>query len=134
MILSKCYDSADLRLPDFKYPVRKVDEAWDGSQHAARRWEYAMALQALNEWEIENGPALVAYDIGGAGSPFHRMLRAATEIIDPNINVPLARAVQLHQRLADCVFCISVIEHVEDLDRFLYHLGCLVQPGGLLCF
>ena len=28
--------------------------------------------------------------------------------------------------------CLSVLEHVDDLDRFLYHLGCLVAPGGRL--
>ena len=32
----------------------------------------------------------------------------------------------------DLVFCISVLEHVDDVTEFLYHLGCLVAPGGLL--
>ena len=34
--------------------------------------------------------------------------------------------------MSSAVFCLSVPEHVDDLDEFLYHLSCLTAPGGLL--
>ncbi len=34
--------------------------------------------------------------------------------------------------LAHICTVLSVVEHVPDLERFLFHLSCLVLPGGLL--
>lgn len=113
-------------------------------QHPARRWEYAMALRAFATWQAtrESGPLPLAVDVGGAGSPFWRMLMgreppvvAECLILDPDQpnGFTLAQYLQRQRpQLFQAVFCLSVLEHVEDLDRFLYHLCCLVAPGGLL--
>lgn len=104
-------------------------------QHEMRRWEYAMALAAYQRWgeEAADGDPY-CYDVGGAGSPFHYMIPSRIQVIDPDapIGMNLEAYVDEHPRLASCVFCLSVLEHVDDLDRFLYHLSCLVAPGGLL--
>lgn len=109
-------------------------------QHPTRRWEYALALSAIDAWQSTrhlNGWPPIA-DVGGSGSPFFRMVDAArTYVLDPREDpgctletyVTSSRA-----RLFPVVTCLSVIEHipVNDLPTFLYHLSCLVQPGGLL--
>lgn len=110
-------------------------------QHPARRWEYAMALHAWTKWRqpVVNSLDLL-YDVGGAGSPFRYMLMEDLEheviVVDPEEPEPndwgLEEFIGANPRLADAVFCLSVLEHVEDLDQFLYHLSCLVAPGGLL--
>lgn len=106
-------------------------------QHPMRRWEYAMALRALHDYlEDAEGPrATLITDVGGAGSPFRHMLatqHTRVQVVDPKENISLERHVQTNAPLTDVVFCLSVLEHVEDLDQFLYHLSCLVAPGGLL--
>jgi hypothetical protein len=128
----KDYDHLDIEL-------RVVDAHPNTLPHEHRRWEYALALHAMGRWKATgtrlNDPI---YDIGGAGSTFHAMLTEWTDcettVIDPAL--PDCGALEDWMgggtRLADVVTCLSVIEHVKDLDRFLYHLGCLVAPGGLL--
>lgn len=134
-VLSKCYDPADLFPADITGPV---EQRWDEGQHWSRRWEYCMALSALKVWQQGSTYSRWMIDVGGAGSPFSRMLSGygdhVVTIVDPKRNVSLAEFVHepINAHLAPCVFCISVIEHVEDLDQFLYHLSCLVAPGGLL--
>ena len=114
-------------------------------QHPARRWEYAMALRAYQTWaQVDydqyghanrtHGARLA--DVGGAGSPFSDMIVEITggnapRLIDPSVNHALAQVIR-YASLTSCVFCLSVLEHVEDLDQFLYHLSCLTAPGGLL--
>lgn len=106
-------------------------------QHPMRRWEYAMALRAQALWydkgsALPQGPII---DVGGAGSPFWRMVNYyACKVVDPLENVDLAEHLRLGAGLASEVFCLSVIEHVpdDDVDRFIYHLSSLVAPGGLL--
>jgi len=118
--------------------LKIVNEHWHESQHWSRRWEYAMALKAVRTWETDR-QAHVAVDVGGAGSPFHSMLSdelgCHVDLVDPAY-APRPRSleehVQRHPNLADIVTCISVIEHVEDLETFCYHLATLVAPGGLL--
>jgi len=70
--------------------------------------------------------------VGGAGSPFHRMVGGSAIVVDPKEGMDLAAYLDTAPRLSHAVFCLSVLEHVDDLDRFCYHLGCLVAPGGLL--
>lgn len=115
-----------------------VDECFsdEAPQHPMRRWEYAMALAAVEAW---HHPAMVAYDIGGGGSPFASMLAdklgTRVQIVDPTYtpNAYTLQELLVHNpRLGDVVTCLSVLEHVEDLNHFLYHLSCLVAPGGLL--
>jgi len=122
-----------------------VDQAFEAAptpQHPQRRWEYAMAIEAASRWMEGRDyryPRGVV-DVGGAGSPFRTMIGSLTrepevQVIDPHLNYPLAHyltAVDTAPRLFDLVTCLSVLEHVDELDRFCYHLGCLVAPGGLL--
>jgi SAM-dependent methyltransferase len=145
MILSTCYDPAD-----YDHLVEElaiVDRIGIEGQHAARRWEYAIALRALRQWEGQQVDRLeifrtwkVLVDVGGAGSNFCRLAMAEgwgpTITVDPRETVDLADYLLTQPRrpaLADAVVCLSVLEHVDDLDRFVYHLSCLVAPGGLLC-
>lgn len=145
MTLSTFYDPKRLgELPT----VAEVDAVGIGEQHPVRRWEYALALGAVRRWLAEQPVRLrwTRYaDVGGAGSPFDKMLDRTLRVcskhdklveginIDPNSSgYTLDKYLLETPRLCDIVTCLSVIEHVDDLPRFLYHLSCLVRPGGLL--
>lgn len=113
-------------------------------QHPHRAWEYALALQAVDTWKAQRTDrrgTFLGYDVGGAGSDFHAALGdrlgsfvATIDPAYPPTGTTLAEFLRVPQRLADVVTCLSVVEHVppDDLDQFLYHLGTLVLPGGLL--
>lgn len=94
-----------------------------------------MAIRAQNAWwdtsNLLRHRNTTVIDVGGAGSPFWKMIGGDVFVVDPKENETLEDHI-LDADLASQVFCLSVIEHVEDLPRFLYHLGCLVAPGGLL--
>jgi hypothetical protein len=136
--LTKTADERDY--PELAEELKIVDLHFDAAspQHPMRRWEYAMALRAHASWVEHPGgllPAGPVYDVGGAGSPFYRMMDPyQTQVIDPaelhgkNLDAFLREG----PRLGSLVFCLSVIEHVDDLDLFVYHLSCLTAPGGLL--
>lgn len=137
--LTKALDPVDL--VDLAPELVTVDEWFRSAspQHAMRRWEYALALRACAAWEepvLKDGPQTRRLvDVGGAGSPFFRMVPAwLTYVVDPAENCDLATYILSRPVLADVVVCLSVLEHIpaDDLDRFLYHLNCLVAPGGLL--
>jgi len=143
--LSKTLDPADF--DQLTEELAIVDQYFtsEREQHPMRRWEYAMALRALATWKEGRDyrdPSTIA-DIGGGGSPFSLMLKDPHPIvIDPSesggedlahyLTTPHWSMDESHPMLQQAVFCLSVIEHVDDLDRFLYHLSCLVAPGGLL--
>jgi Methyltransferase domain len=141
--LTKTLDPADFDQLPKELALVDVFFHADAVQHAMRRWEYAIALDAVCRWE-QDRQAHVAYDIGGAGSPWHRILGhelgTTIRIIDPSWpaerggrdSCTLETFVHSNPALADVVTCLSVLEHVDDVDRFLYHLNCLVAPGGLL--
>lgn len=126
--------------------VDAVADAFDKDrpQHEARRWEYALALTAIGAWKIATGLAPATStpvaDVGGAGSPFWRMVGERVHVIDPDGDGVQGRTLAEYlglghdARLFPIVTCLSVIEHVPpaDLPAFLYHLTCLTQPGGLL--
>ena len=105
-------------------------------QHPMRRWEYALAIAASDHWSDQAATQTHRLiDVGGAGSPFLRTAYAAgwlPTLVDPAETYDLETYLNSRPRLADVVTCISVLEHIPDLDRFCYHLGCLVAPGGLL--
>jgi hypothetical protein len=129
--LSKAYDPADLA--QLQRELTIVDLVGIDGQHPSRRWEYALALHAQATWTqktLRQGGPIV--DVGGAGSTFWKMVGGAPVVVDPREGPDLAHFVVEGARLAQQVFCLSVLEHVDDLDRFVYHLGCLVAPGGLL--
>ena len=144
--LSKYYDRADYDLLDEELAI--VDQHFHkGSpQSEHRRWEYAMALRALTIWKDgrDYRDPLTIADVGGAGSPFRWMLSHVTHIIDPHeprngqtlqnyLTAPIwTDDEESHPMLHQAVFCLSVLEHVDDLDQFFYHLSCLTAPGGLL--
>jgi hypothetical protein len=134
--LTKTLHPADL--VDLNEELQIVDEHFtkDSPQHEMRRWEYALALRAHQHWTekpgIVGGPV---YDVGGSGSPFYRMLDPYNvHVVDPKEHdgKDLAQLLREGARLGAAVFCLSTIEHVDDLDQFIYHLGCLTAPGGLL--
>jgi hypothetical protein len=145
--LTKCLDPADFAL--LEPEMREVDKFFTKAreQHPMRRWEYAMALRAFNTWRKDmdyREPQIVA-DVGGEGSPLRYMFGQRTvTVIDPKEAGGGLLSNYLHNTrhggeddwcqplLHKAVFCLSVLEHVDDLDRFLYHLNCLVAPGGLL--
>lgn len=139
--LTKTLQLSDLEALDRE--VALVDRFFDSAQRQnhMRRWEYAMAIRALKSWgEVSSKPMgdAVTYDIGGAGSPFRQMIGerfSKCSLIDPDGDAwkhRLDEFITMNPPLGDAVFCLSVIEHVDNLPRFLYHLGCLVAPGGLL--
>lgn len=136
--LTKTLDPGDFDLLPKELAI--VDEyfTFAREQHPMRRWEYALALDAILRWAGQPGKVSYrAVDVGGGGSPFRRMLEAVRQsrdviVVDPSENYDLAAYVADFPRLSPVVTCLSVLEHVEDLDHFLYHLSCLVAPGGLL--
>jgi len=136
--LSRTLDPKDY--DHLEHELQTVDAHPNALPHTHRRWEYALALQALGRWRERGGPwEGPVYDIGGAGSAFHYMLRDWTGkeviVVDPALvdGYPLEEWVsEGGAALSKAVTCLSVIEHVKELDRFLYHLSCLVAPGGLL--
>lgn len=138
LLLSRTLDPNDYA--HFGEELKVVDGYGIEGQHPQRRWEYALALHAIHRWTCARDRRVRApiYDVGGAGSRFVHMLGEWTDcdayIIDPLATTgPVERYLTAGQQLADVVTCISVIEHVLDLTQFLYHLSCLVAPGGLLC-
>lgn len=137
--LSKTMEPSDLlALEEALLPVDSVFTL-DQPQSEWRRWEYGLAVEAIDQWEgtypnrIYPGPHRLV-DVGGAGSPFWRMTAFNTEIVDPDAygKQTLAAYLATAPPLAPIVTCLSVIEHVDDLSTFLYHLACLTAPGGLL--
>lgn len=140
--LTKCLDPADFALLPRELAI--VDRYFytEKEQHPARRWEYALAIDAVSRWETGRRQAHTAADVGGAGSPFHRILEEYlglnVPIVDPELPsyagdpLTLERYIHHNPALKDVVTCLSVLEHAKDLDRFIYHLNCLVAPGGLL--
>ena len=138
LILNKTLEPADYEREDFQEVLSRVDcyMAEGAPQHPHRRWEYAVALIAIEDWIARHpGPTVGRryLDVGGSGSPFWRMLPSQQVIVvDPLEGQDLAGYLQTDGRMADVVTCLSVLEHVEDLEGFLYHLGCVVKPSGLL--
>lgn len=116
-----------------------VDAVGIEGQHAMRRWEYAMALRALDltTGPIPSHPRLPRFaDVGGAGSHFDEMLArwvCASEqvVIDPAVNVGIEDYVREGDPF-DAVFVISVLEHVDRWRAFLRACVKHLAPGGLL--
>jgi hypothetical protein len=143
--LTKTLDPHDFAL--LEPEMRTVDQFFTKAreQHPMRRWEYALALKARHAWlqwdYEEHGHGNRAHghrivDVGGAGSPFQLMLNEdsgqSITVIDPDGGMALDQFLRWRGNLAHEVYCLSVLEHVDELEHFLYHLNCLVAPGGLL--
>jgi hypothetical protein len=132
--LTKTWDRADFT--ELAVELAMVDQSLKPDNpncHDFRRWEYAMALRAQAVWwDQTRVPSRVAADVGGAGSPFWQMAGEMTQVIDPQEGWPLDRWVHEQRKMFGQVYCISVLEHVEDVDQFCYHLSCVTAPGGLL--
>lgn len=111
-------------------------------QHEQRRWEYAMALLATSAWRLErplvNSYPSVAFDVGGAGSPFHLMLAdwgVTCHVIDPKEGMSLQETVEGRPELkVELVYCISTLEHIPrgQTGEFIRALAQVVAPGGML--
>jgi hypothetical protein len=154
--LSKTLNPADFEYLTLELAIVDQHFTKEREQHPMRRWEYAMALRAARWWALQHKihDRTTIFDVGGAGSPFHEMLfdeyNDSQEggdifIIDPALPSneleqaqTLAEALEYGPKqtfgptIGHMVFCLSVLEHVDDLDQFCYHLSCLVAPGGLL--
>lgn len=130
-------------------------------QHEIRRWEYGMALCAIQSWvrwywatfptATDRDAPRKFCDIGGAGSHFWKALTALTfepiTLIDPSAALevgPENRAVFVFKGTVeeyvprhplgqfDVLTCISVVEHVVNVRPFLKACRALLKPGGLL--
>jgi len=138
--LTKTLNPADMDEPAFLDQLVMVDRHWDTNQHPMRRWEYGMALLALQtgkeEWLNSAGKMRIA-DVGGAGSPFHLMTGYETVIIDPaepesDFARPVEAIARRHAEVYDAVFSISVFEHTMDPLAFLEGCWRILKPHGLL--
>lgn len=106
-----------------------------------RRWEYAMALRAIQtKREISPSTAVCRIlDVGGAGSPFALITaqlpgRTQCEIVDPRVNTPLEAYVG--EGPVEAICCISVLEHltIGATPPFLQHVYDHLRPYGLAFF
>ena len=117
--------------------------------HPHRLWEYGGAMQAYLETFGSFRGGLQALDIGCGNSPLGPALELTTDTtvteIDPDIRLlakrkgTARRSFEVGDLLAldgrgpyDAVFCISVIEHIEEQVEAWNSLIQLVKPGGLL--
>lgn len=126
--LTKCLAEEDYA--ELAAPLKIVDTYFEKAspQHHHRRWEYALACEAFNSSSCS--PQAHVLDVGGAGSPLSLMFGPPdTTVVDP----VLGCSIEDYQGLpGDAVYCISVIEHIEDLESFCAHLARVTSPGGLL--
>lgn len=138
MTLSKLLDPQDYLT--YEPQLRLVETFWSrfhaqASEH--RKWEYMIALKALQEQSIDT-PLIHLVDVGGAGSCFSAVCKESfgvePVVVDPSVHMgcTLHEYLQGAPRLASAVTCLSVLEHVEDEAQMLYDLAQLVMPGGLL--
>lgn len=132
--LTKWLDPADYQQPDLQESLRIVDLVGIPGQHEHRRWEYALALRA-----IQQAPPGLVLDVGGAGSSFADIVRQGTDrfvyVIDPQLpSGPLA--IWRHEIgvTAPVVTCLSVLEHLSSAEfpGFLQDLRACVQRHGIL--
>lgn len=137
-IFTKTFDPDDMQ----HLTTLPLVDQYFGSEHPQdphRRWEYGLALEAILAWEHDPGTQIRRIlDVGGAGSPLIHMLQAKfprveAEVVDGLCGMPLDAWIAAHpEEQADIVTCISVIEHVENLEQFAYDLARVTAPGGLL--
>ncbi len=129
--LTKTLDPADLDDPAMRDQLVIVDRYFD-LDHVQRRWEYALALVALQTWAEWFNPVhpMRIADVGGAGSPFHRMTGYETKILDPKTSVAVEDAVLMPP--FDAVISISTFEHTTTPLAFLDACHRILKPGGLL--
>jgi hypothetical protein len=128
--LTKTLDPADyIELKPIIDAIVEPNFTREREQNNHRRWEYAMAITAYDRWnQLDSAAMGTLVDVGGAGSPFKHMMPVT--VIDPDEpgSMDLSELTQLNAT----VFCISTIEHVEDLDGFVNDLARVTLPGGLL--
>lgn len=111
-------------------PLLAVDRHDLSTQGEHRRWEYTMALTAIHQHGKDQKRRIV--DVGGSGSPLGNIIQDCTAIpvtlVDPKDTIPL------HEVPSDfdVVLCISVLEHVKELEEFCDDLVRITAPGGLL--
>lgn len=132
--LSRTLDPADYaQLPE---ELTLVDRA---GVPPLRRWEYALALHAIARWSDADPLRHWSdpiYDVIGEDAQFAHLVAEQTgretEILDVTHHGSLNGEVRGGRPLADVITCLGIIEHIPEPESFLYHLSCLLAPGGLL--
>jgi SAM-dependent methyltransferase len=147
---NRLFSFADLARPSWRELLRRMDELVAGDDlsylHPSKRWEYPWALE-----RAALAPGSLVLDAGCGGSIFPIYLAAsgmATTAFDlqppprldrfHNVFVEYIRgdltALPLADSIFDAVFCISVIEHLEDnrAGMALDELRRVLRPGGRL--
>lgn len=133
MLLSRTLDPSDYQ--HLGAMLEAVDCYQLEGEPPHRRWEYALALQAIGEWHATGRPLRdPVYDVTDGATPFQQLLTQGTgcavRVWDADITAILG--LSTGAQLASVVTCLSTIDRVPQLDDFLYYLSCLVAPGGLL--
>ena len=133
--LTKTLDPADLDDLAMLDQLVIVDRHFDLA-HTQRRWEYALALEAITQWEaVAQRVGIKNYiaDVGGHGSPFHKMHEVnSCQIIDPEGPGRLSVEDVAGEREYDAVIAISTFEHTTTPLAFLEACHRILKPGGLL--
>lgn len=148
-------DSKSLNLQDYAYlDIQHLDNIHSilsgvnyRMEHPHRRWEYGIALKVIRENKIKT-----ILDVGGGGSilaPTLAWLDYEVTEVDPGdvgfwieaqtkrINKPIYFIQQDYfayekTQYFDAVICISVIEHIEEDEKFFLELLKPLESGGLL--
>jgi len=126
--LTKTLEPADYT--ELTGPMLIVDRHDMKSQGDHRRWEYAMALLATHKHSKDRKRRGI--DVGGSGSPLRRIIYDGVGLrvmlADPKESMALAEV----QDEFDVVLCVSVLEHVKELEDFCDDLVRITAPKGLL--
>jgi hypothetical protein len=128
--LSRTLDEADYA--QLAEELGSVDRYGIAGQHRSRRWEYALAMQAIRRW-IEAGRPLAGplYDVAN-GPTFGAILSDWIGAVPTEVPVGFVEDARSGSQLGDVMLALSVLEHVDDPNDFLYGASCLLARGGLL--
>jgi 2-polyprenyl-3-methyl-5-hydroxy-6-metoxy-1,4-benzoquinol methylase len=139
--------------PDWK---RRLGYRWLGELHIPGRLRSWFIIRALRRLGVWNGRPRSLYDAGGGEGAFavhiaHRF-PAWRVVIADNDAKTIERALRIKRALGldnlevrevdlrepgeesayDIVVCADVLEHIQEDDRVVKHLGYALKPGGVL--
>jgi len=130
---------------------------WDGSQRFLRLLHNIVPARmkhfatVVGRWTGKR-----VLDLGcGGGFMSEALAREGADVIGVDPSAPAIEAAKVHAReeglaidykvgtgeripledaSVDCVVCVDVLEHVEDLEAVLDEIGRVLRPGGLFLF